>query len=469
MYFFEDALKGVLRNKKRYIVIALATVIVVAGITIASMVWFTASDVISDYSERFAASVYFTPDLRKAFALGVDENGYLQIPQITAQQMRSFAESKYLKETLYTASIQTYGENIVGIDEELQKENPLAGAFARSGNEDSESDRITPNCVVIGYSDYSLMDEFSMGMRQILQGNYFGEKNTCMVSEEFAKKNGLEIGDVFNLVNADNGEQELSLTVVGIYLDGTTARQSGYISAINNRRNEILVSYETIEAQNFDGINLESVYYLDNPEHAQAFEDEVRQKGLSEVYNVNTDADTYYKIVEPVKGLKKIVEIMFVLIMIIGMLVLALFATLLVYDRKYEIGILRAIGMKKGAIIGRMMLEYAVVSVMGMIVGIVVGSILAPKVSNIIINQQVSEANKQYNMADANYGDNVIVMGGEIDEAVPDAVYDLSVNISAGALSVIILATLVLSMAANAGGMVFCIRKEPMKLLVEKG
>ena len=469
MYFIKDALSGVLRNKKRYGLIALATAVVVAGISIASMVWFTAVGVIADYSDRFGASVYFTPDLKKAFAQGVDENGYLQIPDITAQQLRAFAESKYLKETLYRASIQTYGEDITGIDEEYQKENPYAGSFAPSGNDDSGSDRTTPNCVVIGYSDYSLMQEFATGLRQILQGNYFNEKNTCMVSEEFAKKNGLEIGDVFDLFNVDNEEQGLSLTVVGIYLDGTTARQSGYISALNNRRNEILVSYATLEEQGFDDINLKAVYYLENPEYAQQFEDEIRQKGLPEVYNVNTDADTYYKIVEPIKGLKKIVEIMFILVMVVGALVLALFATLLVYDRKYEIGILRAVGMKKRVIIGRMMLEYAIVSVLGMAVGIGLGGIFAPGVSDMIIKQQVNVAQKQYNSEHFNYGEGVIKMDGDIEEDIPDAVYELSVDISGGALAVIILSTLVLSMAANAGGVIFCIRKEPMKLLVEKG
>lgn len=469
MYFIKDALRGVLRNKKRYSVIALATAVVVAGITAASMVWFTAAGVIADYSERFGASVYFTPDLRKAFAQGVDENGYMQIPQITAQQMRSFAESEYLKQTLYRASIQTYGSDITGIDEEFQKENPYAGSFTPSGNDDSVVDRTTPNCVVVGYSDYSLMEEFSTGMRQLMQGSYFNEKNTCMVSEEFAKKNGLEIGDVFDLFNVDNVEQTLALTVVGIYLDGTTARQAGYISALNNRRNEILVSYSTLEEQGFDDINLNAVYYLKNPEYAQAFEDEVRQKGLFEVYNVNTDADTYYKIVEPIKGLKKIVEIMFVLIMAVGVLVLALFATLMVYDRKYEIGILRAVGMKKRVVISRIMLEYVIVSVAGMTAGIILGGIAAPKISDVIIKQQVDAAQKQYNSSYSNYGDNVIMMDGDVDEEIPDAFYELSVDISVGALAVIILSTLVLSMAANVGGIIFCIRKEPMKLLVEKG
>lgn len=469
MYFIKDALRGVLRNKKRYGVIALATAVVVAGLTMASMVWFTAVGVIADYSERFGATVYFTPDLRKALAQGVDENGYLQIPEVTSQQLRDFAVSKYLKETLYRASIQTYGEQITGIDEEYQKENPYAGAFTPSGNGDGGTDRRTPNCVVIGYSDYSLMEEFATGMRQISQGDYFNETNTCMVSEEFAKKNGLELGDTFDLFNVDNEEQGLTLTVAGIYLDGTTARQSGYISALNNRRNEILVSYVTLEKQDFDDINLKAVYYLEKPEYAQMFEDEVRQKGLPEVYNVNTDADTYYKIVEPVKGLKKIVEIMFVLVMVIGALVLALFATLMVYDRKYEIGILRAVGMKKRVIIGRMMLEYATVSVLGMLAGILIGGIFAPKVSDMIIKQQAGVAQEQYNSSHFNYGDNVIKLDGDVEEDIPEAVYELSVDISGGALAVIILSTLVLSIAANVGGVIFCIKKEPMKLLVERG
>lgn len=467
MNHIQDALKGIIRNRKRYIIVTALTVILVAGITVSSIVWFSAEKVSEDYSERFGAMVTFSPDLRKIFALGVDENGYLQVPEITPKQMLTFSQSGYLKQTLFTASLQVYGDQIQGIDQEKEQDDNSDWGFTPAHPVGEDRERQQPNCVIIGYSDRGLMDEFSMGIRELSQGEFFGENNTCMISQEFAERNGLHIGDTFRVINVDDESQEFILRISGIYLDGTTPQTSGAVLAINNRRNEILVSYEMLSGDDFAGLNLQAVYYLAKPEYADEFEREIREQGLPEVYNVNTDADSYYKMTQPMKGLQKIVGIMFFVTMLTGMLVLILFSVLQIFDRKYELGILRAIGMKKTTLIARMLMESGIICLMGIGLGIGIGYWSAPQISHAILEQQIDKAEKEYTESGTNYGEGVIELGGTQKESV-SAGNEIDICFSPGILCFIVASTIFLEVAASSVVIIYCMKKEPMKMLVER-
>ena len=84
MYLIGHALKNIVRNKGRYLLIGTVLIVMLASITVSAMIHFTTTAVIDDYSDRFSASVYFTPDLRKLFALmEPDENGMYHNPEVT--------------------------------------------------------------------------------------------------------------------------------------------------------------------------------------------------------------------------------------------------------------------------------------------------------------------------------------------------------------------------------------------------
>ena len=69
MYLIGHALKNIVRNKGRYLLIGAVLTISFLAVTVSAMIHFTTAAVIDDYSDRFGASVYFTPDLRKLLAL----------------------------------------------------------------------------------------------------------------------------------------------------------------------------------------------------------------------------------------------------------------------------------------------------------------------------------------------------------------------------------------------------------------
>ena len=108
MNHMERVLSGIVRNWKRYLIITMVTMVIAASITVTTMVRTAAQKTLENYADRIGISAGFTPDLRKSLALGTDENGYLQIPEITSDKLEEFSESKYIKDTLFTITLRVY-------------------------------------------------------------------------------------------------------------------------------------------------------------------------------------------------------------------------------------------------------------------------------------------------------------------------------------------------------------------------
>ena len=195
------------------------------------------------------------------------------------------------------------------------------------------------------------------------------------------------------------GRQEVTLTVSGIYADATQATPEaveGVISldgASANRRNEILVNMDTME-QCFDvkklAVNAE--YELKSPEYLKAFTKEVREKGLPDVYTVVTDEESYNKIVTPVEGLAKITMTFMIVVLLIGGAILLLVTAMAIRERKYEIGVLRAMGMKKAKAALMLVIEMVTITAICLVAGLGIGSVLAQPVADVLTAGQAETA-----------------------------------------------------------------------------
>ena len=468
MYLIIHALKNIVRNKGRYLLIGAVMIVMLVSITVSSMIRFTTEAVIDDYSNRFGASVYFTPDLRKLFTLmKPDEYGMYHNPDISTEQYIAFSQSDAVKSTLFQGSRQTYSDQLAGFDqggEERSRDSESWNSFTASDSHDTRPQRQAPNTTVLGYSDASMMEDFSLGMRELDEGSFFGVSGECMVSRDFADLNGLKLGDSFDLQDVNSTEvAPLHLTVCGIYLDITTAQPDGSDWAVNNRRNEILTSFSTLEEHSIDGLYVTAVYYLKNPDLASEFESYVRENGLHEVYNINVDAASYHQIVKPVESLKGISTTFLVVILLVGCLILILLSMLGVRERKYEIGVLRAMGMPKGKVAFGLICESVCVLALCLCIGLGVGSVIAQPVSSAILDEQTDlvEARSQ-----ANYGD-IMSSTTALNDNAP-TLQEVKIVLCPENIIFIIVISLALGLMTNAAGILYITRYEPMRILTER-
>jgi putative ABC transport system permease protein len=166
-------------------------------------------------------------------------------------------------------------------------------------------------------------------------------------------------------------------------------------SAGFNRRNEVLTSLDTLLAQrkaNETGVNVNVTYYLKSPEMLAPFEAEVRAKGLSDLFNVDTDTASYEKVVKPVEGLKSISITFMVVVIVLGSIILLLLASISIRERKYEIGVLRAMGMKKMKVALGLWFEILTITCFCLVIGLGVGTVAAQPVSDMLLQNQAEAA-----------------------------------------------------------------------------
>lgn len=75
-----------------------------------------------------------------------------------------------------------------------------------------------------------------------------------------------------------------------------------------------------------------------------------------------------------------------------------------VRERKYEIGVLRTIGMKKCSVISQFVIELLIVSLVGFIIGAGVGSLCSVNIANKLLESEITNATEEQNNIMENFG-----------------------------------------------------------------
>ena len=93
-----------------------------------------------------------------------------------------------------------------------------------------------------------------------------------------------------------------------------------------------------------------------------------------------------------------------IIILIVGAIILAVINMLNIRDRKYEIGVLRAIGMSKVKLILSLLAELFIVTVIAFIIGIIGGKLLSQPVTNKMLENEIASQQAQTENTRANFG-----------------------------------------------------------------
>ena len=384
MYILQNALKNAARNRGRNILIGAIIFAIIATTVVTLIINNTTSGIIDDYKNRFGSQVKISTDVEKWRASGAQT---AEFPQITPQQSIEFANSEYIREYIMQIMIGVASENLRGKDE--------GGGGNRLPSGDDEM-------IMSQFYLTNLFFDFENGLRGIEDGRTVMGENECIVSMVFADINSLSVGDTITLYaslhNADGSSRRkisYDLTVVGIYFDYTDEYPGVVQMPTANRRNEILTTTDTIfepVREGESGMSVTATYFLKNPSMIADFEAEVREKGLSEFLSVDTDEKGYNSIVGPVEGLKSISVTFMVIVLVLGAVILMLLSSIAIRERKYEIGVLRAMGLKKWKVALGLWLEMAAITCVCLCIGLVFGTLIAQPVSDMLLAGQIEVA-----------------------------------------------------------------------------
>jgi putative ABC transport system permease protein len=374
------------------------------------------------------------------------------------------------------------------------------GAYnATSSSDEVESADNSFYAKLLGYN--FVPDEFSKdGTRRLLEGNFPENDYECIISKDLLENSGLKVGDLINLTSSLTdtelpfpGEEEdvtdleisYNLKIVGYYEDLTDeysefAKQNEMMqNAYENRRNEIITTINTViepMTEGFSGIRVSAEYYLKNPDDLKAFAVELYEKGLGEEWNVETDENSYNTIVKPVLGLKGITFVFLMVVLLLGAIILLLLSTIAIRERKYEIGVLRAMGMKKSRVAAGLLSEVVMITLACLIIGMGSGVITAQWVSDILLDNQIKQI-EENNSNNAVFGPGGPVrvgnaaMGmriGAPGESPAEALKEMDVSLNLFAVLQIIMVALGLAVISSVMGIMHITKYEPIKILSDR-
>ena len=177
--------------------------------------------------------------------------------------------------------------------------------------------------------------------------------------------------------------------------DGNTTPEDGNLTVADSRQEAALTpdQYQSfaesayldgsdIKGDGRDADGVDAIYYLKQPDMLAAFEAELRIKGLPDDYVVRTDESAFERIIGPAESLNKLSLTFLIIVLVLGAIIMALLSAIAIRERKYEIGVLRAMGMKKRSVALSLWTEITAVAVICFALGIAAGSALSQPVSD---------------------------------------------------------------------------------------
>jgi putative ABC transport system permease protein len=447
MYLITNAIKNLARNKGRNILIAAVTLAIIIGTVVTLTINNAAAKVIDEIRLELGTKVTIEQDIIEMYRMGMDLEANIQ--SVPISDYYKFADSEYLSKSIFNAEIFNLTSETLT---RVQVTDPITGL---SGN---------INMRLNGTSEPDgLIDTFNI---VFTEGGMFDGANECIIDDELAGINNVSIGDTINIGLRDS-DKPFQLTVTGIY--SIDLYKTGSL-----RFTEIYTSFDTFAAAGWEsnqGLSMSVEHFLKDPDYLSLFEQEVRAKGLPDTYNVSINQAAYDRVSGPMASMNSAVATFMIVVLILGAVVLALISFLAVRERKYEVGVLRAMGMERGKVALGIFMEAVMITAICLVIGLGAGSAAAQPIANGLLESRVAAAQAESEERGDDRYVQAVAFGGQLQTVssvgyVPESA--ITVALSADVIMQLIIITLCLAAMSGIIGVVIITQYEPLKILRER-
>lgn len=448
MYIVKNALRNLLRSKGRNILIGLIVLVIAVASCLALSIRQAAATARESGLENLAVTAQISLDrqamMQKIQQEGGDmKNAFQSMESLSLEEMQTYAKSQYVKDFTYTLTtslnagegleaVDTSGSSDSGGNAQAQQPPNLPDG-GKGGRFPLEGMGTQGDFTLVGYSSHSAMTAFVAGTCQVTDGEVFDEaaaEPVCLISDELATLNGLQVGDTLALVNPNDETETVTLTIAGLYHNSAAGAEQGGMmkgfSAASDPANQVYLSYPALKAitdasaaaavtstDEETGVTSTTalraqtagVYSFADTAAYEAFQADARAMGLSEDYAVtSTDVEAYEQSLLPLQNLSKFAAWFLLVVLLIGGAILIVFHIFNIRERKYEIGVLTAIGMRKSRVALQFLTELFTVTFVFLLLGTAIGGAASVPVTNALLASQISAQETQQSNQQQNFG-----------------------------------------------------------------
>ena len=409
MFILKNAFISITRNKGRNILMGIIILIIACACTVTLAIKNTASDLITSYEEAYdkTATISFNREnMMKNFDMGKEDSRSLakenfeNMASYTVDDVTKYADSKYVSSYYYTYSVGLNGNNIdkANMDNDKDFGN-------RKGNPLKNYD-----FTLTGYDKFEAMNEFISGtytMSEVADNAWdiAFDGNYVFINEELANYNDLSLTDKIKLEDDDDNVYEFE--IIGIFKEKEDNEVSMFSSSANNIiTNAQAVSTITSKNEDVEG-SINPTFIIKSYDDAEKFQEELYGKGLDENFIIQTNEDQVAESLASVSNVNSFATTFLIITLIIGGVVLLVINMINIRERKYEIGVLRTIGISKLKLTLQFVSELLMVSLVFLIIGCLIGSFSAKGISNSLLASEINSSNNNQEEISRNFGGNM--------------------------------------------------------------
>lgn len=460
MYLVKNAMRSISRSKGRNILIGIIVFVISFSACISLSIREASDTAAKEAMEGLKVTAQISLDREAMMQKGEDREQKKELLQgteeLSLEELMTYAEADSVDTFYYTVSASVNGDSLEPVDmtgtvqdesggtenTQEQEETGDQGKQMPGGQMGNQGD-----FTLTGYSSDEAMTSFLDGSSSITDGSVFTEgtaDNTCIINSELASYNDLSVGDEIILSNPNQEEETYTLTICGIYEtedtgDSVSGMMGGFMAGADSS-NQIYMSYQTLaeilaESESNEETSTDSTtgmttttaissmlngtYTFASVEDYEAFTEEVYDMGLSEDYTVSSaDLTSYEESLQPLENLSKYAGYFLIIVLIIGAIILIVLHIFSIRERKYEIGVFAAIGMKKWKIAIQFLTESLCVTFAALIIGAAAGAATSVPITNQLLEQQIESSVSAGQ--ESRFGREVGEPGGRMSGEMPD-------------------------------------------------
>lgn len=500
MYILKNAYLSIIRNKGRNILIGILILVISCASAVTLAIKTSANKIIDSYEEKneITGSIELNRDnVMKNFDPSKENRDnskkemieeFNNLESLSISDIENYANSEYVKNYYYTLSTNLNSTNIEATSMSLPSDNQTDDAKNRNNipidtniKDNLGKNETQGDFSLVGYSSYEAMQEFISGTYSITEGEISSnfEDSTCVINKELATLNNLNVSDKITLVDPNDDSKSFEITITGIFTEIEDTNSDNKMNMFSKSSNMIITNSNFVKGiiESDENLNLKVIptFILKDKASIEKFETELTEKGLNENLKLATNLEEVESATKSISNISTFSTTFLVITLIIGSTILLILTMINVRERKYEIGVLRTIGMKKSSLTLQFMSELLIITLIFLILGTMLGSVISVPTANMLLKNEIESSNNESQNISKNFGGNMMPKTSDI-KAMPgmnnsqsikkveniNAVVDFSVVLKL--IGIGILLTIISSIAS----MVYIQRFSPLTILKER-
>ena len=358
-----------------FVIIVVITNLVIAGLSIQSATQKSMDQIRSSLGNDVTLSVDFR-NMMKNREPGAAVSNETSLTTTMADSLKNL---KYVESYNYQISTSANSNSISAVETASDNSNNQPEQASNQGDFTIRANTTMEYLDSFTNSNYTLTDG------RLLTSDD-ANTNNCVIETNLASDNDLSVGDTFTITTTVNDETIIQeLTIVGIYEIQSTNEIGA--AHFNNPVNTIYTDLSVGQTLTGSSENITSaIYYLDDPENAEAFVELAKKKSDIDFDTFSLDANDrlYQQNASSLESMQSFAKMFVWIVVIAGSAILCLILALTIRNRYYEIGVLLSLGQSKVKIVAQQLIEIGLIAVVAFVISLGTGQLTSHYMGNML-------------------------------------------------------------------------------------